>query len=213
MDYSELIVYLGYFFLVLNTLLFFKSYKKENFAFKVFSIYLFVILLIQIYANYLSTLNRHNLFLSHYYFIIQFVLLSLFFRSILIHSLKKVFVNGTLIVVLLMLGIYYVCFPGDYFIFNQFEIIITSVPLIVYCFLFFLHKLSDIDKKYVFIISGFFVYLLCSTLLFTTGNIGSKSVKKIIWDMNSFLYLVYHILIFVEWYKNFRKPAIAIPKE
>ncbi|MGJ8743481.1 hypothetical protein [Polaribacter sp.] len=129
------------------------------------------------------------------------------------HSLKKVFINRTLTAVLLVLGIYYVCFPEDYFIFNQFEIIITSVPLIVYCFLFFLHRLSDIDKKYVFIISGLFVYLLCSTLLFTTGNIGSKSVKKIIWDMNSFLYLVYHILIFVEWYKNFRKPAIAIPNE
>ncbi|WP_435683861.1 hypothetical protein [Polaribacter sp.] len=47
---------------------------------------------------------------------------------------------------------------------------------------------------------------MCSTLIFTLGNIGSRELKFYVWQFNSILYLIFQIMIFVEWYKNFRKP-------
>jgi hypothetical protein len=82
----------------------------------------------------------------------------------------------------------------------------------VYFFFFFNKKIEDSDKKFIYIVSGFFLYILCSTLLFTAGNIESGT-KYIIWYSNAVLYIVYQLLIFVEWYKHLRKPALIKPTE
>ncbi|MCI2229310.1 hypothetical protein MC378_09050 [Polaribacter sp. MSW13] len=90
---------------------------------------------------------------------------------------------------------------------NVLEIAITSIPLLIYSFFFFVKKLdNNKDKKYIYFNSGFFIYTLCSTLIFSLGNIGTRTLKLYVWNMNSFLYLLFQILIFVEWYKNFRPP-------
>jgi len=123
--------------------------------------------------------------------------------------LQKKIITFGLFIVLISLGIYYIIYPSNYYKFNIFEIIITSVPLLVYSFFFFIQKIEDADKKYIYIVSGFFLYLLCSTLLFTTGNIKAE-IKKIIWHTNAILYMVYQVLIFIEWYKNFRKKELVI---
>jgi hypothetical protein len=106
--------------------------------------------------------------------------------------------------VLIPLGIYYSLYPANYYKFNAFEIVITSLPLMAYSFLFFIQKMEGSDRKFIYIISGFFLYILCSTLLFTVGNIESRIIK-LIWYSNTVLYIIYQVLIFIEWYKNFRE--------
>lgn len=185
-------------------MLYFKvSYDK----FKVLTTYLFFSLCLQLYASYLAHSNENNIHLSHCYFIGQFVLLSVFFSKVLIKEEIKKFIYFILGVILLILGVYYMYYPATFSTFNLFEIVATSVPLIVYCFLFFLQKIDQGGKKYIYLISGLFLYVLCSTLLFATGNIGSRSNKLIIWILNGYLYLIYQLLIFIEWYVNFRKPS------
>ena len=207
MEFDKLLTNTGYLFLILNTLLFIVSYHKKDKALKYFILYLILCLIVQIYSHYLSNLKEHNLFLSHYFFIGQFIFLSFFF-STLFRFLK--FKNLHLILtftVAITFAIYLFYSPLAYEKWNVLEIGITSIPLIVYSFFFFLKKIDDnSDKKYIYFISGFFLYTLCSTLIFTTGNIGTKSVKLIVWQINNSLYLIFQLLIFVEWYKNFRKP-------
>ncbi len=211
MKLIEVIIYFGYIVLALNTIIFLKNYRNSSVAFKLFSFYLLIILLIQLLATYIKNSPiKNNLFLSHYYFIGQFILLSLFFKHILKKKTQKKIIKPVLVIVLVVLGIYYSIYPSNYYKFNIFEIITTSVPLIIYCFFFFMQKIEDSDKKFIYITSGFFLYILCSTLLFTTGNINLyASVKKIIWHINAMLYLIYQVLVFIEWYKHFRKSALV----
>ncbi len=209
MNFLEITAYIGHFILFINLLIYSKGYRyNKSVAFKVFIFYLIITLAIQLISTYLRSFKIPNLYLSHYYFIGQFILFSLFFKQLLKKKLHKKGITLCLIIVLTVLGIYYFLYPSNYYKFNVFEIIITSIPLIIYSIFFFVQKIEDADKKYIYIVSGFFLYILCSTLLFTTGNITAE-IKKIIWEINSLLYVTFQVLIFVEWYKNFRKKTLV----
>lgn len=195
--------------LAINIILYFKRYRKNSIAFKIFTNYLLFIFIIQLVSGYLRLNKENNLYLSHYYFIGQFIFLSLFY---LFSEKKKLFKNGIRIILLLGLvsiGIYYLKNPQAYFSFNLFEIAITSIPLILFSFYFFIKKIDSDNHKFIYLNSGFFLYVSCSTLLFSAGNINS-SIKNIIWYSNLVLYLLYQLLVFIEWYKNFRKPLKKI---
>lgn len=207
MKFYDIINYIGYFILALNTILYFKSPFLKKRAFKIFSFYLLFISIIQFLTKFFFVINKNNLFLSHYYFIIQFLFLSFFYFYVIKNKKVKKNIKFTITFVLTTMGVYYSIYPRDYLKFNIFEIIVTSIPLIIYSFLFLLKKIDSIDKKYMYISSGLFLYISCSTLLFTAGNIKNSSIKMIIWNSNIVLYLIYQILIFIEWYKNFRKAS------
>lgn len=107
---------------------------------------------------------------------------------------------------------YYGLYPQYFLQWNVFEITITSIPLLIYSFLFFTQNIDIKSTRYfIYFNSGLFIYLLSSTLLFTLGNIGLEDsairpIKLIVWKFNSILYIIFQVLIFIEWYKNFRKP-------
>ena len=211
MEYNPTVVYLGYIFLAINTIFFFKNYRFGSIALKIFVFYLLFCFIIQCSSElliYLYSDNPDNLYLSHYYFIGQFIFLSFFFKSILKNSLIKMSILVVLIFVIPSLTLFYFIFPENYTKFNIFEIIITSVPLVIWSLFFFIQKIGETNKKYIYINCGFFLYLVCSSLLFMSGNI-KADLKEFIWYSNDVLYLTYQILIFVEWYKNFRKPEVA----
>ncbi|PWG05702.1 hypothetical protein DIS07_04455 [Polaribacter aquimarinus] len=156
-------------------------------------------------------MKERNLYLSHFYFIGQFILLSSFYAKVLKGKKLISFIKNILILVIILLIGYYSLYPKDYFKWNVFEISITSVPLLVYSFLFFTQRIEiKTSRSFIYFNSGFFVYLLSSTLLFTLGNIGLgnlelRPIKLFVWKVNSILYIIYQILVFLEWYKNFRK--------
>ncbi len=204
MSLIDIFINTGHVLLILNIIFYFKSYHESPVAFRIFTFYLLTILSIQLTSKYLRFYKINNIYLSHYYFISQFVFLSIFFRHLLKKQHIKKIITLILAIVLITIGVYYFINPSKYYEFNIFEIVITSIPLLVYGFLFFIQKIENASKEYIYVVSGFFLYILCSTLLFTTGNI-KADVKKIIWYSNAILYIVYQVLIFTEWYKHFRK--------
>jgi hypothetical protein len=196
--------------LFINVFFYFKSYKKKSIAFKVFAFYILFILIIQIITYYLRLYKINNLYLSHYYFVGQFLFLSVFYFFLEKNKTIKKIITIATITILFFIGIYYIKNPLAYFEFNIYEIVATAIPLIAYSFYFFIKKIDSEDKKYIYLNSGFFIYITCSTLIFSAGNIKNASLKHIIWYSNVVLYLIYQILILVEWYKNFRKPLKPI---
>jgi len=209
MSIQDTIVDIGYILLALNTILFLRNYRLKLTSLKIFTLYLIGSLILQLYSSYLSDHKINNLFLSHYFFIGKFVLLSLFFRQILKKIILKKIISVVIIIVLVALCVYYIVYPTSYDKFNIFEIVVTSIPLIIFCFVFFIQQIEGTESRYVFIVSGMFLYFLCSLLLYTAGNI-KGSTKMLIWNTNAVLYILYQILIFVEWYKHFRKnPALT----
>ncbi len=206
MNLDDIIIDTGYFFLILNTLVFILSYTKKDKVLRYFIMYLVLCIIVQLYSSYLSSLNSNNLFLSHYFFIGQFIFLSLFFSTL--HNFKELknFIRFLILPIALYFMIHLYNSPESYKKFNPIEIAVTSIPLLMYSFYFFIKKIDDHkDKKYIYFNSGFFVYTLCSTLIFILGNMGFRELKLHLWDINAFLYLVFQIMVFVEWYKNFKK--------
>ncbi|MDX6745721.1 hypothetical protein SHK09_02855 [Polaribacter sp. PL03] len=113
------------------------------------------------------------------------------------------------LIILLVLSIQYYTNPLLYDTFNLIEIVICSIPLVIYAFLYFTENIENDKKDFIYLNSGVFIYLLSSTLLFVAGKYVSSSVSfwnRFIWSLNAILYLVYQIFIFIDWYKNFRKP-------
>ncbi len=206
MPLFKIIIYLGYLVLAINTFLFFKSYRQKSIAFKIIPFYLLFCLIIQLNATYLSAHNIPNLYLSHYYFVGQFLFLSFFYKEILKSQIKKRVVNFFLSTIPIVIIILYIINPLNYFKFNLIEVILTSLPIVLFSIFYFSENLNS-SKKFIYLNCGVFIYLISSTFLFSVGNIVNLSLssfKKYVWILNAILYLVYQILIFIEWYKNFK---------
>ena len=209
-SYRDISIYLGYLILMVNVLFYLKSYRQKTIAFKFLSIYLISSFIIQILSEYIASYKGNNIFLFHYFNIIQFILLSLFYLNVFkSKNLKKVIIYGGIIVFLVVV---YIIFSTKeyYYKFILSEILVLNIPLLIYSFIFFIRRIDSANKLFIYFNSGFFVYAVCSTLLFCAGHIESE-IKYLLWNVNTTLYVFYQILIFIEWYKNFRKKTPEIP--
>lgn len=172
-----------------------------------FTIYLLTMIIIQSYTSYLKSIHQPNLFLSHYYFILQFLLLSLFYLEILNNDLQRKIIKIAVALCLIILGIQYYFNRDLFFKFNLFEIFITSFLIIIFSMFHFYNILNE-KKKYFYINTGILLYLFGSTVLFMSGNLISRldlAPTKIVWILNSVLYIVYQVFILLEWREIFLK--------
>jgi len=204
--FQDFITHLGLVLLILNVLLYFKVFLSLEKSLKIFSIYLLFISVIQIISFVLWNLKINNIFLSHYYFVIQFILLSLFFMNIFLLLKQKRKVLIVLIISLSVITLSYIINPDLYYSFNIYEIALTSVPIIYFSVLQIFNSLLK-EKKYLYINTGILFYILLSTLIFIAGNniINLPDyVNDITWVLNSILFIIFQLLIFYEWYKNLR---------
>jgi hypothetical protein len=202
----DVIAYLGIFLLLVNTIQFFKGFSNNGKAFKIFAIYLGSIFLIQISASVLKSLSINNLFLSHFYFILQFILLSIFYLNLNLNEIQKKNIKIGLFFTLSLLIIQYCFDSSQFFKFNLFEIFITSFLIIIYTVFYLYNLLDQKEKKFYYVNLGILIYLFGSTVFFLAGDLLTLNALRFeisIWVLNALLFVVYQILIFVEWKKNF----------
>jgi len=203
MLFSFIISLIGLFLLLINSVLFFNSRKDKDIVYKYIMYYLMIQFGVELCCNIIGVLYpNENFFLSHYYFVIQFIMLSLFFNKMLINSVLKKIVFINLVVVLLILGFQYYQSPSLYWKFNYFEIGITSILLILYSFIYFYENIKGTFKYHYFCI-GLTFYLTSSCLIFLTGNTQlvfmEKPIYLDIWIFNSLFFILYQIFIYKEW--------------
>jgi len=195
------IIYLGYVFSGINLILYLKRCRKEDKAFRIFTLYLFVIALIQFFTSLLKNKGINNLFLSHFYFVLQLILLSFFYLTILEMKIQRRIVRTCLMGCLFVLGVQYLSDKQLFLKFNLFEIFITSYLLILYS-MFHFYNLLNKEKNYYYINTGILIYLFGSTVLFISGNLINTlklESRNIVWLLNAFLIVVYQLFIFIEW--------------
>lgn len=208
-QFDSIVQLLVLFLIVLNTVLYSWSYlfKKKQVALLLFSLYLFACSATMILVEIIANKGENNLYLSHIYFISQFIFLSFFYKE-LFHKKQKKWVYFTLLLILAFLSIQYINNPELIYKFNILEIFITSFPIVIYSII---HLYNSLSKKgnYMLINSGVLIYLTTSTLIFILGdylsNSNYKGINAItrIWMLNKVLYFVYLILILLEWKKSF----------
>lgn len=189
----------------LNLVLYLKVFFKQGKAFKIFTFYLFGTVLVQILSKIFMILNGNNLFLSHFYFVGQFVLLSLFFKSLFKTSTQKTIANWFLIIGISVLAVQYIIDPNVFFKFNLFEIFITSFLIIILAAIHLYNLLSE-EKVFYYCTIGILLYLSGSTILFFVGNLTailSSEYQFLPWTLNAILVVIYHVFILFEWRKIF----------
>ena len=211
MTWNEIITSISNTVLIINALLFIRSYlaTKEKVV-KILAIYLVVILFIQILSNVLFYFSIPNLLVSHLYFIVQFILLSWFYREVFLKNTHKKLVNYILVSVLSLVLLSFLINPEYITKFNLYEIILTTVPLVLYSILHVFNSLSNLSKSFSYLNAGILFYLLTSTIIFISGNmiIESPEFYNMAWYVNMILYLLYQITILIEWWKNFSPRSI-----
>jgi hypothetical protein len=199
----SLIAHFGHFILGVNVFLFFMSYRKKTTNYKIIAFYLLYILIIELVTSYLASFGLNNLVYSHFYFVGQLVFLSFFFMQEFKNSSLSNGINTYLILALISIGIYYLLYPDTVYKFNVFEILLSSIPIVVYSFIFLKTRMMNTNQKFIYFNSGLFIYLLCSTLLFASGNL-KGNFKIYVWYINVILLMIYRLCIMLEWFKNFR---------
>jgi hypothetical protein len=183
----------------------FYLYKCKYFdkTYRVFSVYLFLIGIIQ-FSSYIigrGYFNKPNLFLSHFYFIIQFILLSLFYSQLLKYKVIKTIT----IIGLIGFGIQYLINPKLFFAFNSIGMAISHFILVCYAMLYLFKNLGE-KSDYLIINIGLFFYLLSSTLIFASSSlILHFKYYFVLLNINVILYFIFQLLLLYVWFTQFRK--------
>lgn len=205
---TKVIAVLGYVVLAINFLLYYKaySYNKDK-VIKTLTYYLAITLMIQLSTKTLNYFAVSNLFLSHIYFISQFICLSFFYHLLLFPQKKLNYLKIVAVVVIILVVCSFAIDTSLFIKFNLFEITMTSLPLIIYSVLLLFKSMSIRSNAFVYINTGILFYLLSSTLIFLSGNLINKLhsfYNDITWLVNAILYLLFQLFIFYEWYQNLR---------
>tara|TARA_R100001369_G_scaffold78025_2_gene107576 strand:+ start:1790 stop:2434 length:645 start_codon:yes stop_codon:yes gene_type:complete len=193
-------------FCVLNALLYIFWLKENNKAFKIFAVYLVVIAVIQLNASYLKLIIpiNNNLFLFHFYYILQFIFLTFFYFELL----KQKWMYVVLGIVLGIITFQFIETPAMFFRYNPLGVTITQGIIVIYSVLFFYKYLHE-TNEFLIINIGLFFYLLSSILIFASGNLVfnmeliTEYGYHLLLNLNNVLYLGLQFLIFVTWWKNY----------
>jgi hypothetical protein len=197
-------IYLGYFLLAVNTIFLLIGFKKNDTPFKAFCIYSVCMFCVQLISWYMaSILHRNNIYISHFYFWLQFLTLSIFFYYLIPSTKIKQGIVYSTLAVTLIIAVSYILNPKQFFTFNYVEISTTAFAIIIYALIHLYNMLSE-QKKYYNLIIGLIIYLFGSTIIFLAGNLAMslpKGTMRNIWSLNIYLYVVYQGLILFELYK------------
>ena len=191
----------------LNVILFLIGFSKNGKAYKIFTIYLAVIIIGEMISKIMIHNKYENISMSHYYFIMQFIFLSFFYIEILHLPIQKKIIKVGLILIPIILAIHYILNPKLIFIFNLFEVFICSFSLIIYATFHFYNMLSE-KRQFYYINSGLLIYLFGSTIIFLSGNLlilSDTMLSNYLVSINVCLYIFYLLMILLEWKKNYSK--------
>jgi hypothetical protein len=187
---------------ILLPILYFIGFTKYGKAYKTFTLYLVFIAIIQSALFYYALNKENNHFLFNYYFIGQFLLVSIFYYYLL--RKKWIWlVTGIIIVGLL---VQYIVSPSSFINYNSIGVSVTQSIIVIYALLYYYKSLTG-NTIFLIVNTGILFYFLTSILFFASSNLFlnfSNEIQSSINHINNFLYFIFMILIFVEWYKNFR---------
>jgi hypothetical protein len=201
----------GLFLLLINTVLFFitKRFFKKNKLYKALLMYLTIYFAIELTCNTLGFLKPNsNIFISHFAFNLQYLILSVFFYKLFKERMLKRIVIIAFVLFFTTNSIYYLNNLNLFWQFNLFEIAFISFVTIGYTLIHLYKNLGE-AKNYFYFTIGISTYMLTSCIIFLSGNIELVFFEEPyidIWVFNSLFFIAYQYLIFKEWrYLNFNK--------
>ncbi len=207
MKLDEITIYFGdllVFISVILAVLFTIGFTRNGKAYRIFTLYLILISAIQLAMWYYSFHKLNNIFFFHFYFIGQFIFISLFYYNLL----KNKFILLVLGLGLAAIGVQYVLESTIFYEYNTYGVSMTQSIIVIYAIVYY-YKSLTVANPFILINTGILLYFMTSILSFASGNLFlqldiPKETKRYIGLVNQFLYFVFQILIFIEWYRNYR---------
>lgn len=196
----------------INTLLFTFFCKVKRVKSIVYLLcYVWSMLVVQLVSKSLASYGINNLYLSHFYFILQFITVSYLYKSLFNNALLKKIITYTTPLVVLAEAINYAIVPAKFFQFNTLEVYLCSIPIATYAVIYLFRSIDGKNKKWIYFSGGLMLYLLSSSLVFSGADVIlqkfiSKNGFLVFWALNNIVYIIYQLLVIFEWYENFRKP-------
>lgn len=184
-------------------LLYFIGFFKNGKTYKIFTLYIAGVLLIDFTASNLWKWFRiYNIFTNHFYDLFQFVILSYFYARLLQTKKQLVTVYILLILLPVFLLSRYVFNPQMFFEYSLLENYLTTIPIIIYATMHLYNNLGQ-KKEFYYANIGLLFYLFTSTFIFllyeliTFLNIDEFS--SILISINLFLQYIKFGFFFYQW--------------
>lgn len=163
-------------------LLYFIGFFKFGKTYKIFTLYITGVLLIDFTASNLWKWFRiYNIFTSHFYDLFQFVILSYFYATLLQTKKQLLTVYILLILLPIFLLSRYIFNPQMFFEYSLLETYLTTMPIIIYATMHLYNNLGQRTEFY-YVNLGILLYLFGSTFIFLFYELNS------ILDRNNILY-------------------------
>lgn len=178
------------------------GFKKETSnSIRIITIYLICYFLSEFAMRLHAAHGIRNHYVSHFYFIPQFIILSFFYKSLFTNFQKQI-VTIILTVVLSILAIQYITFPKLLVELNTLEVLLTNSAIIFYTILHLYNSLTE-KGKFMYINAAILIYLSCSTLIFFLFRLIDFKELEINSDpiilMNKLLVVGYIFLYIIEY--------------
>ena len=192
-----------YFTSALLCLLYLIGFFKNGKAYKIFTIYIIGVLLMDFISSKLYSWFRiYNIFMNHFYDLFQFVILSYFYATLL-KTKKQLF---TVYILLIILPVFllsrYVFNPQMFFEYSLLETYLTTMPLIIYSSMHLYNNLGE-KSEFYFINVGLLFYLFTSTFIFLLYKLITvfkfDEFNDIMIDINIMLQYIKFGFFFYQW--------------
>jgi hypothetical protein len=198
--------YTADFILLINFIILVKYFNTNNKSFKIFTLYCATMILTEFGSLITAKMGINNHWISHFYYILQFLILSWFFYTLLNNKTQKLIILLLAIFVPLTLFIMYLF--KLYFLdkHNLFETFITSFTIIIYA-TFHLYNMLNKPKEFYYITSGILFYLFGSTIIWLgydlVCRLDDPRFGHTLLFINALMYVIYQIFVFIELQKNY----------
>ena len=200
--------------IVISIFLIWRRYSRLPLPFKWLAVFQIINLITLVVSGILFDRAINNLPLLHLYTILEFLALSLFFRSLIKNPtwLPRHFWIFVLSVISLML--LNSAFLQSIYEFNSYAKTLVQVIIITYCVLYFYNLSNEVDHTDSFqrslrlINSALIVYYSGSLFIFMFSNLFLSNAVRMpsgLWLFNALLYLVFQLLILISVWGTFRR--------
>lgn len=180
------------------------------------SVSLIATLILEIASKVLWTLHMNNMPLFHLHTLVEFILITLFFKSIVPFPSSRV----VLVIVVVFGVLWCVQFLYDVnelFRYNSLSRSVASAVFILYMLLFLLNSVNGaavLDNKPLrLIIFALLMYSATNLLIFSAAKDIqglSKDLNKAVWSVHGFITILYNVLVSVGLWRLQKKELSSI---
>jgi len=161
-------------------------------------------------VSFLAWRGINNMPIFHIYTILEFIVISFFFKSVHNNKLYTLF-SCIILLIFIILSVINSIFIQGIWIFNTYSRSIEAVILIGYCIfglIQLINKMDSFNNSVFWYTSGLLVYFSASFVLFIVANLTlgiDKSLNWILWHIHAFMVFILYIFITKGFYLGKRR--------